>query len=378
MKTILKRKARFAFILFGFILFFLESCNKEKTADNPVTNKQQVAANGASFQRNNTKSTLSPEKILDWLNKQTKSEASNRNKFISDIQKYLDFTKLASQEWGDEEFMVSVPITSHVSRHCDGDRSTSYLVLFEDSKGGIRNGELAIATKDSGAIEGNQTILKDLYLKNDIGFYGTLKLVTFQDYKFLEQKFEGNLKYSESAYGRHNFTGEPCIHWYILHVEYYVGTGEIIDWYTIDLGCTACPPNAFCGQFNDYFDESGGGGGPSQANTQTVNMFGEHAPPGYNDYDVSATYTIQGVRNNPRSTSTFTAVTLNPNSTSTTYTAGTGTYYWFNLSLLSNNEVINNLLGTATCTMDCSLTYFNQGNTVKVKSGYHIFTADII
>lgn len=162
--------------------------------------------------------------------------------------------------------MISVPLLDNPSRHSDPNKSESFLVLFENSKGEIRRGDIAILNDTENSID--SLSMYDLYSDNPLSTKRySVKLVNLQDFKFVDKTmFEENLETYSFTYSEYK---EGCTHWWIRTSTYYLGTGEIIDIDYEYLGCfpnSNCPPNSLC-------DDYGGGGGVGGNIVEEVSVY---------------------------------------------------------------------------------------------------------
>lgn len=386
MKTIFANIQKFQSVLFLTLTVLILSCNKSSELEIEQLKENGSTLSNQNFNRTNTSSNVNLSDVQAWLLAQKGHEDSstNRNRYIDNIYNSLNISQIQIDEWSDEEFILSIPIDPSITRHKIDGRSKVCLVLFENNEGEIRNGEIAIITNSDGSPVEEYVKFRDLYL-NDVkyGYSGKLALVTLQDFKFFEKVFvDGQLSQSESTYGRDFNPSENCINYYLLHIDYNLITGEIIDDYVIDLGCLSCAPNSLC----DEIIPIGPGGIATQPGTtttvHTVEMFGDHVPAGYNNWKVTARYTVRGWRNiNNRALSIFSTVDYNNGSAEPQWIAGTQTifstsYYYFVIHSLTHSE--NVMPSTANCTMQCILRYPNQGNMTLPRAGYHIFEAIVI
>lgn len=122
--------------------------------------------------------------------------------------------------------------------------------------------------------------------------------MNFYDYEFAKMQFAGALKLYEASWGERVAFGDHCTHWYLLHIEYDLTTGEILDYYTIDLGCLTCAPNSLC----DELDGFGGGGGVLEQIEKVdklvgIKMIEMNEIPGYNSWEISSTWRLRGTKN---------------------------------------------------------------------------------
>jgi prepilin-type processing-associated H-X9-DG protein len=288
----------------------------------------------------------------------------------------LDFENISVENWSANELFIYLPILAHISIHDSSLNSKTYLICFLDSSAQIRRGEVAIVDFMN---ESTGISLKELYLnqKNNIqtfsSFNGKLKLLTFHDYKFIEKKFiNGNLEYIELNYGKRINSEENCIHWYHLHIDYDLSTGEVLDWNIIDLGCLPCAPNSLCDEIVDI-----GGGGESEQIIRTsdhkVKMFGQHS--GYDIYDVFATWRIRGTVGVIPSLNRFTNISFVDGSVAAIFGAGIPIGHYFEILSFTTSTGISPV--SARANLNCFIRYWNCSNIIA-KSGYVVFTPDNI
>ena len=336
--------------------------------------------------RKHTKSFVTQKDITTWLSNQKGPEDSaiNRNKFISTIINDVETGAFMASEWGDDGFILSVELNNVHSLH-EAVNSKKYLVVYEDSSGSIYRGELSLVTPEQDTTSFSQADLPNIINNYNIGFYGTLQYVNFYDYQFAKKQFAGRLKFYEGSWGARVALGENCTHWYLLHIEYNLNTGEVLDYFTVDLGCLTCPPNSLC----DEFDGFGGGGGQLDQNEKVdtsvrVKMVGWLDISGYNNWEISSIWEIRGTRNriNP-SLSRYTnidygdlndlyflpgQIVITPNH-----------YYYFYIQSQIAHSHINADGATGTGTIQYICVYPNQnpsnGDNIKVVPGYHVFTS---
>ena len=274
---------------------FLFSCNKNISE---VTLLSQ-SSSPENLMRKRTKSLVNKNDIKIWLNSQKGPEDSaiSRNKFINNIIADVETGEFTASEWGEEEFIIIVALNQLHSIH-ESSHSKKYLVLFEDSAGTIYRGELGIITPEQDTAGFSQKDIPNIIINNNIGFYGTLQYVNFYDYQFAKKQFAGAIKSYEGSWGARVALGDGCTHWYLLHIDYDLTTGEILDYYTLDLGCLSCAPNSLC----DELDGFGGGGGVLEQiekvdTVVTRTMVSMVEIPGYNVWEILSDWRIRGTRN---------------------------------------------------------------------------------
>ncbi len=383
-------------LVFVFIAA-MQSCIKSTDIEN---GKQSIIANNSlvsqplvSTARENTESQVTTYEIVEWLQAQKGPEDSseNRNKFISDIISNLAFDNLIAEEWAEEEFIISIPVGGHLSMHED-ENSLTYLVIFEDEEGHISRGELAIVNNYNEPIESPQVGLRDLYLNNNTGieYNGKIKLVTFQDYEFSETTFEGGeLRESESYHGERIALDGDCLHWFWVHYEFDLTTGEILDYFIVDLGCLNCPPNALCDQLTEINGEANGGGASQPAprtRSHKIMMREFHYDGDFETFKFYENYSITGIPGNNPSQSQFISV-VDYSSQYTYNNPSTGVSYGpYHANIVnSHSEDVNAYTSDPVyCTALYTMTFINQpimnapSPIVRTAFGFKTFLPSVI
>ncbi|MBS1927310.1 MAG: hypothetical protein JST95_01790 [Bacteroidetes bacterium] len=324
--------------------------------------------------RKHTKSFVNRNDIKIWLNNQKGpiDSAINRNKFIDNIITGAETGEFMVTEWNNDDFIITIALNNLYSLH-GLPNSKKFLTIYEDSTGSIYRGELSIITPDQDTSAFNQVDLPDIINNYNRGFYGTLSYVNFYDYEFAKKQFGGSIKVYESNWGARVALGEDCVHWYHLHIDYDLTTGEILDYYTNDLGCLSCPPTSLCDELDPVFGGGGGLGLDSIAFSvnRKVEMFREMKP--YSMFIFFGQYIVKGVKypySLPNPPGYFTDVS----------------YIDHNLEVLQGTTLPNfctlehyfihaENMGTVTvkCNLWVTVNYPNQYNLKREIPGVHIF-----
>ncbi len=287
--------------MLSIILF---SCKKESS----IVESNEDNQNSISILAKGGASYVNELEVMDWLEKQKDvyNNTPEIDSFIENVANNLNFEKILKEDYGDGEYIISIPVSGHLSMHDKDENTSTFLVVLEDDNGEIRRGELALLDDDNNSID--SLSMYDLYLNNPLSDDEySVKLVSLQDYMFVDKTMsKEHLKDYNSYYGK-VIDNENCTHYYWVHGTYDLNTGEILDYDVTDLGCLSCPPNAKCAVIQGGSGEGAGVEQPKPVEKKVTVLISSYP---WNSYrvDFYATYILSGIRNAMPSLSKFSGI----------------------------------------------------------------------
>lgn len=322
-------------------------------------------------------SSVNEPEVNDWLEKQKDvyNNTPEIDSFIENVASNLNFEKIMKEDYGDGEYIISIPVSGHLSMHDKSEKTLTFLVVFEDNNGEIRRGELALFDDDNNSID--SLSMYDLYLDNPLSDDEySVKLVSLQDYMFVDKTMsKEHLKIYNSYYGKAVMDKDNCMHWYWLHVDYNTSTGELLDFFIVDLGCLSCPPNALCSSL-----DGGGGGGVSTSEIDQNTLKPEMCSYSFGNYKARfyTEYVLSGIRNPNPSLSTFYGIDYNGTSSTLTpnHAMLPNSRYYYIPTYQRNNEICQatSVIGN----INVVLRFPNiDNNDILIQGTHEFFPADL-
>ena len=355
-----------SFLLFILLSSVLFSCKKEdfKSGEEAgMVNMTKIRSND----------------VLTYLQQNTSPLTPKRNNFISKISENLLFDRMYSERLHGNENLIIVPLSDvYFSKNIDpGQHPIQYLILAQNTEGKIRKADLVLFfPKDQNLKSLPENSFTNFFDETAFTTDGTFTLINLFDVKQFDAKFENGNKTEFRLLKRQkeeNLGETNCIAWYWVTTYYYEDGHTEQDWEYIGTTC----------QEDEQTTLEGGSGGSAPTEVTRGVDFTVHeewSSGGYQHWQITAAFTLQGMTCGNASDNYFTGMSSNGTALISYTPAINGdpnnsSYQVYNPS----TSITNWSSSTATGTAHCSITYPNNQNGPQTDpyGNSHTWTASI-